>query len=236
MKQEIITSIQKVRDDYSHLFTRNVLHVLNGQALQDIIDFSSVMETTNYAPFNEAMCIHEVSENIFDRQFQELRAKGHGSTIREYENIVINPLKMLIEDSFDTIVLWFGEDMFCQMNLLTILAYLEQMEYQGDIVVCSFKEDEWNVNVRKSRLGLFAKIYRLVLMEHQPIQITGLPTLQQAIDLYIELLQEDNRVTRLITEHQQLPESELIKKLFERFPEIGYGDTQYMEIISRLKN
>lgn len=236
MNQHIIETIQIVKDEYSHLFTANVLHILNGQALHEIMASSHVMANTNFTSFNEAMCVHEVSEGIFDQQFRKLRAKGHESSISEYEEIVIKPLKMLIENMFDTIVLWFGEDMFCQMNVLTILAYLEQQKYQGDVIVCSFKEDEWNVTLEKIQLGMFAEIYQSVLVEQDPIQIHGHPTLQMAIDVYIELLQEDNRVTRLISEHQQMPETELIKRLFENFPEIGYGDTQYMEIISHLKD
>lgn len=235
MNQHIIKTIQTVKGQYSHLFTANVLHILNGQALQEIMVSSHLMANTNFTSFNEAMCVHEVSEGIFDQQFQELRVKGHQSSISEYEEIVIKPLKMLIMDTFDTIVLWFGEDMFCQMNLLTILAYLEQKKYQGNVIVCSFKEDEWNVTLEKIQLGMFAKIYQSVLVKQHPIQIHGHPTLQVAIDVYIELLQEDNRVTQLISEHQQMPEAELIEKLFEHFPEIGYGDTQYVEIISRLK-
>ncbi|AJQ25658.1 hypothetical protein [Pelosinus fermentans] len=35
---------------------------------------------------------------------------------------------------------WFGYDMFCQMNLITILVYLEQSGYKGDVLSCMVLE------------------------------------------------------------------------------------------------
>ena len=48
---------------------------------------------------------------------------------KEDTYIVLNQLEPLFKNKFDTIVLWFGDDMFCQMNMLTILAYLEQSNF-----------------------------------------------------------------------------------------------------------
>ena len=49
--------------------------------------------------------------------------------------------------------LWFGEDMFCQMNLLTILSHLEQSVYEGKVYLNSFREDEFKVNQIELELG-----------------------------------------------------------------------------------
>ena len=52
------------------------------------------------------------------------RAAGHNSSVESYTKgyrFIKNFTK-----EYKCIVLWFGEDMFCQMNLLTILSYLEQ--------------------------------------------------------------------------------------------------------------
>ncbi len=57
---------------------------------------------------------------------------GHNSSVESYTKKVIDPLKKLFTKEYKCIVLWFGEDMFCQMNLLTILSYLEQSRYEGE--------------------------------------------------------------------------------------------------------
>lgn len=52
----------------------------------------------------------------------------------------MNLLEPVFKNKFDTIVLWFGDDMFCQINMLTILAYLEQCNFEGDVLFCMANE------------------------------------------------------------------------------------------------
>lgn len=54
----------------------------------------------------------------------------------------------------------------------------------------------------------------------------------QAIDLYLEMLKEDNIVMKFISKNKGLSNQELLTKLFYLFPTIGYGDTQYIELIN----
>ncbi|MNC65796.1 hypothetical protein D3C75_1161190 [compost metagenome] len=55
----------------------------------------------------------------------------------------------------------------------------------------------------------------------------------QAINLYLEMLQEDNPVTRYILQNKNVPTSDLLPQLFNRFSNIGYGDRQYIELINK---
>ena len=55
----------------------------------------------------------------------------------------------------------------------------------------------------------------------------------QAIDLYLEMLKEDNIVMKFISKNKGLSNQELLTKLFYLFPTIGYGDTQYIELINK---
>ena len=57
----------------------------------------------------------------------------------------------------------------------------------------------------------------------------------QAIDLYLEMLKEDNIVMKFISKNKGLSNQELLTKLFYLFPTIGYGDTQYIELINKMK-
>ncbi|MCQ6344147.1 hypothetical protein NPM06_32400, partial [Bacillus cereus] len=55
------------------------------------------------------------------------------------------------------------------------------------------------------------------------------------IDLFLEMLTEDNAVMKFISKNKDLSTRELLIKLFYLFPTIGYGDTQYIELINKIK-
>ena len=69
------------------------------------------------------MCANPTTSPIFSEEFNKLRATGHQVALQEYEQVTLNPLKPLLTNDYQCIVLWFGDDMFCQMNLLTVLAF-----------------------------------------------------------------------------------------------------------------
>ena len=88
----------------------------------------------------------------FDEDFIKTRAEGHNSSVESYTK-GNDPLKTFTKE-YKCIVLWFGEDMFCQMNLLTLLSYLEQSCYEGKVYLNSFREDEFKVNQIELELGI----------------------------------------------------------------------------------
>ncbi len=57
----------------------------------------------------------------------------------------------------------------------------------------------------------------------------------QTIDLYLEMLKEDNAAMKFISKNKDLSTQELLTKLFHLFPTIGYGDTQYIELIYKIR-
>lgn len=213
---------------------KDVLNILNGQMMYEEFSSKKLMRDAAYAPFNEAMCVHETADLVFGKEFIDIRSAGHGETPAAYEAHVLTPLKPLLEGEYNHIALWFGEDMFCQMNLLTILAFLEQTRYQGRVFLNSFKEDEFNVEQTELTLGSYEDAYKSVLIDHRKPDGTFLPVLQQAIGWYLAMQQEDNPVTRLIGQNRQLPKDELLRKLMDTFPMIGYGDLQYMELMENM--
>lgn len=215
------------------MFDQDVLHILNGQAMYE--EFKRKKFMGNYVPFNEAMCVNATTASIFDQTFIETRASGHQESVENYRNKVIKPLDELFQKKVNEIVLWFGEDMFCQMNLLTILAYLEQSLYKGKVVYNSFKEHEFKISPIELTLGSYYSVYEEVLIHHKKPTTELFPLMDQAIKLFLEMQTEDNAVRTYIIDNEHLPTSELLKQLFETFPEVGYGDTQYLELIAKIK-
>lgn len=229
------TEVSHLQSEKSELFDQDVLNILNGQDMYEEFKSKKLMGNSDYAPFNEAMCVHETTTPIFDSTFIQTRAFGHDVSLESYIGNVIQPLTILNQKNYNYIVLWFGEDMFCQMNLLTVLAYLEQSEYKGTVFLNSFREDEFKVTQTELVLGSYYSIYENVLVNHRKPNHQMLPVMFQAIGLYLEMQTDNNPVTKYIARNRQLSQSELLKRLFEVFPMIGYGDTQYIELINKVR-
>ncbi|HFK1449863.1 AraC family transcriptional regulator [Bacillus pacificus] len=227
--------VEQLRNRKSELFDKEVLNILNGQVMYEEFKNKKLMGDSDYAPFNEAMCVNRVTTRVFDEEFIKTRATGHNSSVESYTKKVIDPLKKLFTKEYKCIVLWFGEDMFCQMNLLTILSYLEHSRYEGKVYLNSFREDEFKVSQTEMKLGNYHYVYKEVLVNYKKPSIELMPIMYQSIDLYLEMLKEDNAVMKFIFKNKDESTQELLTKLFQVFPTIGYGDTQYIELINKIK-
>ncbi|WP_254916562.1 AraC family transcriptional regulator [Bacillus cereus] len=227
--------VEQLRNRKIELFDKEVLNILNGQVMYEEFKNEKLMGDSDYAPFNEAMCVNSATAQVFNEEFIKTRAEGHNSSVESYIKKVIDPLEKLFKKNYKCIVLWFGEDMFCQMNLLTILSHLEQSVYEGKVYLNSFREDEFKVNQIELELGNYSSIYNEVLVNHKKTSHKVPPVMYQAIDLFLEMLKEDNAVMKFISKNKDLPTQELLTKLFQLFPTIGYGDSQYIELINKIK-
>lgn len=227
--------VENLQQKKSELFYNDVLHILNGQVMYEEFKEERLMGDSDYVPFNEAMCVNPTTEQIFDAEFINIRASGHQVSVEVYIEKVSAPLANLFNKDYNWIVLWFGEDMFCQMNLLTILSYLEQSDYRGKVFLNSFREDEFKVNQTELKLGHYDSVYREVLVNQVKPSNELFPLMDQAIDIYLDMLKGDNAVTKYIKKNNDLPTSELLKRLLVLFPKVGYGDLQYMELINRTR-
>ncbi|WP_449621008.1 helix-turn-helix domain-containing protein [Robertmurraya sp. Marseille-Q9965] len=229
------TEVEQLKNRKRDLFDQDVLNILNGQEMYEEFKNKKLMGDSDYAPFNEAMCVNETTTSIFDYEFIQLRASGHNDSVENYRNKVIKPLDKLFNKNYNYIVLWFGEDMFCQMNLLTLLAYLEQSQYKGKVFLNSFREDEFKVSQTELILGSYCSVYEEVLVNNVKPTNKVLPVMYQAIELFLEMQTENNLVIKYISKNKHLPTSELLKRLFKVFPTVGYGDSQYLKLIDRIR-
>jgi hypothetical protein len=123
------------------------------------------------------------------------------------------------------------------MNLLTLLSYLEQSEYDGKVFLNSFREDEFKVSQTELELGNYYAVYNEVLVNHKKQKPSNelLPVVYQAIDIYLDMLKENNAVVKYISKNKDLPTLELMNRVFNLFPTIGYGDSQYIELINKTR-
>jgi len=233
MEEAIKTMQKKIKARHE----ANILHVLNGShMLERFKNNNLIKENQTYVPFNEAMCWGEADIKIFSDSFIEKRVKSLKTTEAEYRKIVLGSLKPLFKEKFDSIVLWFGDDMFCQMNLITILAYLEQSGYKGDVLFCMVLErtddispDTFNIDVKG-----YSDIYKAVIYNHEMPDLKMIPVTYQAIKMYLNYQTEESPIIKYI--RNNLGKEHLVNDLLCRFPEYGLGDLQYQTMIEDNRN
>jgi hypothetical protein len=220
------------------MLAKNTLHILNGQAMYDYFKETRFLEGEMMIPFNEAMCYGNTTYDLFSDEFVKIRAKVHHVTASQYTEHILKPLQPLFNKDFTHISLWFDHDMFCQINLLTILAWLDRTSYNNSINLY-LVDDRFNqlesFTLRSKGYNLLFK--KVVIDKTMPRDIYP-ATLKQGVELFLDYLNEESELMLYIQKHQQLTDKELLLALLENFTNLGLGDTQYNKIIkdNRQKN
>lgn len=220
------------------MYKKNILNILNGQIMYDYFMRNHYKKDNIYIPFNEAMCFGEVKENIFSTEFNNCRCQAHNVTIKKYNQKTLKPLELLLKNKFTDIVLWFDDDMFCQINLLTILAYLDQINYRRNL---SFNLVDHNFNIIDN-FDFYAqgynKIYKQVMLNKSMPKYIYLPVMEYGIKLYLEYIKKENEITKFIKQNAILQDNILVKKLIDKFSnqgKYGLGDLQYIDLIKKYR-
>jgi hypothetical protein len=212
---------------------------LNGQGLHNYFKQNSLDKHGIYQPFNEAMCIGEVAEDIFSSEFNKYRCAAHQITINQYNEVVLKPLQMLFENQCTHIILWFDEDMFCQINLLTILGYLDQIKYHRritfNLISRHFKKETMVLDSFELQAKGYKEIYKQVMINRSSPENINLAVMKNGINLYFQYLKDENEITEYIRQNANLNSDILLSELFKTFPQYGLGDTQYKQLIERHK-
>ena len=117
-------------------------------------------------PFCESMISGKVKEEVpFSPAFISERCKTLSTPIEKYRKRFVNQLLKM--RSTDDVHVYFGEDLFCQLNLITLLAYLERIGISKVTYHVVF-EDEMKETALIENLETagFSEIYKSVLINH----------------------------------------------------------------------
>lgn len=229
MNKELVIKLQEEIRKQSE---GKVIHILNGSFMLEEFKRYKVTNTKDtYLPFNEAMCWGDGVEKIFSKEFIETRASSLRGTIEQYKEIVIKPLTPLFEGDFKTISLWFDDDMFCVINMITVLAYLEQCNFQGKVLACTKLSKIMEMNIKGS-----LEFYKSIICNKEESIKKNFDIDYEKVLLYLDYLKEDSKVNKYIKCNINKPEQELIKEMFQEFPHYGLGDLQYKWLIQKIKN
>lgn len=231
MEYIVRDTLTQLKKEDGMLFEEDVFHIVNGEVMYADFKKAGIIEATQIAPFNEAMCMHETTIPIFGEAFVHMRAKGHHVSTEDYRKKVMAPLQKILDRNVSCLVLWFGEDVFCQMNVLTLLAYIEETGFSGDIYLNSFEERVFQVTTENIQLGHFQDIYEQVLMKHEKPTVTTFTVLQRGVEEYLKVQDGDHPIIAYIKEHTEMSDREMLIQLLKGFPTLGYGDVQYVELM-----
>lgn len=212
------------------------LHMTNGMATLTVFKERNLNFDGELAPFNEAMCDGNATSDIFGADFIEERASVHGGLLEDYEEIVLNPLKPFFMLDYDLLTLYFDEDMFCQINLITILGYLDKNNYEGRIILNLLNAGFKIIKSVEIKCIGFYQVYLQVLINHIFPECILPEVMLDGVINYLQLVKDDNEVDTFIRNNLTLNENELLDELFEKFSHLGLGDLQYLKRIDKIKN
>lgn len=212
-----------------------ILNITNGDIFNDYIKSNKEGE---FIPFKEAMVEGNTSYPILDDTFIEIRAKTHKEDINNYTNHM-NDMISLKENisKYDVIYLWFGKDAFCQINLITLLAYLKQINFKG-IINLNLINEKNNKVIKKNIIinnDDFINYYKDVLINNVMVK-TPYPFINKAIKQYLSYIENHDFILKYIKKYiNSMNENELVLKLMELTKDLGLGDVQIKNLIEKYK-
>lgn len=208
---------------------REILNITNGDCFNEyfISQYGGVA-----IPFCEAMMDGDVVANVYSEEFVVIRAKSLNIAEDEYRE------KMYVYDAlnnknYQIIHLWFGKDTFCQINLLTLLAYLEQIEFRGELKLNYIDDEKYEIleSNLDVKLGTYNKIYKDVLIFKNVPDDVGVLSVR-AINLFFDYHSDNGELAKLVRANANIKKMDLICLLMERSKDYGLSDLQAEKLIN----
>ena len=120
------------------------INITAGDCLNTLLKNKHQNET--FIPFREAMIVGSYSSKPFSNAFIEERAKCHNVSALEYKEKLQDFLDFLNHiERYTEVVLWFGDEPFCNENKKVILNALKEHNYAEKVVVNTVVEETGEV-------------------------------------------------------------------------------------------
>lgn len=205
-----------------------ILHITNGDCFNE---YFLSKHGGKAVPFCEAMMDGKATAEIYSEEFILLRAKELKVSPEEYRS-KMHVYEALQEKAYAELHLWFGKDTFCQINLLTLLAYLEQMGFDGRVIFHAIDDENFEEigSEQEVQLGIYRNIYEEILIRGQAPEETGILD-AGAVVLYFDYHAENGMLSRLVRENKGMDRMALICLLLENSRAYGLSDIQAEQLI-----
>ena len=177
----------------------------------------------------------EATSDVYSDDFIKMRCDALSVSFDEYKSNML-VYDALCNDDYLEITLWFGKDTFCQMNLLTLLAYLEQIEYSGNIILNYIDDETFEVleNNIPVKLGIYKELYNDVFICKRMPQGMGV-LYHRAIELYFDYHSNNGKLACLVRDNLYKDGYALVCLLLENSKEYGLSDLQAKKLIEKQK-
>ena len=110
------------------------INITAGECLNNIL--TNIYKGEKFIPFREAMIIGTYSNKLFSEEFLLERSEVHKVSLKEYKEKIscfINVLENI--NSYDEIVLWFGDEPFCVENTKIVIKTIEEHNYTNKLIL-----------------------------------------------------------------------------------------------------
>lgn len=207
------------------------INIVSGDAMAE---YGDNLGFKNCYVFSESMIDGRVSDpQPFSQSFINERAKVHGLHPDKYRKKCAQQfLKMR---SGDEVHVYFGEDLFCQLNLITILSYLEKIGIQKVTYHVVFEDEMKETAVIENvETQGFSDIYKKVLIDHE-ICATPLEIMDKGLMLYSDYLDENGKLASFIRSNETDSVLQLTVKIIRQLPEYGLGTEQCANVINKYR-
>ena len=187
-------------------------------------------------PFREAMIDGPAHADVFSNAFICTRAKALSVDEQFYKEKAKELLDFCQNHTkYTHLYLWFGADTFCQLNLLTLLALLEKIQYQGKISLYILDDESFAILEKDIpvTLGIYTNLYQQILINHTPVAHVGALN-HKAVDLYFDYLSSDGELAKFILENREKDNDVLLKELLLRTKDYGLSDLNIQNLIKRV--
>lgn len=211
-----------------------IINITNGEEFNNYI---SSKEEGLFIPFNEALIDGINLYPLFSLEFIFERCKSLKVSKDLYLSkldVFLNVLKKI--NSNDILILWFGKDTFCQINLLGVLTYLESLNISNKIFL-NIIDDETKEILEKEteiKLGSFTNTYKRLFIDNKFIKCE-LDYINIAIKEYFYLKDKNNDIYKFIESNSsKLNKENLFKQVFLMTRKYGLGDSQIYNLIDNI--
>ena len=207
-----------------------ILNITNGECFNNYI--KEKLDGL-FVPFNETMITGHTTLNIFDDEFINVRSAFHNITKEEYIKKLNNIHDQNFVKYFTEIILWFGHDTFCQINLLTLLAYFNQINYPGNVYLIIIDDYTNEIIKQKEQISFInmKHIYNTVITKKKYIE-TNNDLLNNAIKSYLDFTFGKDETSTYIKNNLKQDHDTLLKNCLFLSVKQGLSDI----IISKLIN
>lgn len=209
----------------------NILHIASGEIVASVLKEKGIK---NVIAIHEAMCEGDTVSNFFSNEFIQKRIEAYGISEQEYQPFYFGLMKQL--PSTKRIELYFDHDMFCVINTITLLAFLEDMQYKG-IVIFHLIAQDGTANVLNTfslSLGIYKNVYIQVLINKE-VSYTGIKHFDEGIHMYLEYKKPNNKIIQYIKENLDLSREQLCNTIMQSFKDYGVGDVSIYQMIDKYK-